>query len=61
MRCEARPYEGSEPYIFVSYAHKDGEKVLPLLDHMQEDGLPYTPGTEYKILIVHSIEFHCRF
>jgi hypothetical protein len=27
----ARAYEGSEPYIFVSYAHRDSEKILPVI------------------------------
>ena len=31
-------YEGNEKYIFVSYAHKDSEIVLPILDTLQEKG-----------------------
>lgn len=31
-------YEGKEPYIFVSYAHKDNEKVLPILSRLVENG-----------------------
>lgn len=27
-----KPYEGPEPYIFVSYARKDADTVFPLLD-----------------------------
>ena len=29
------PYEGSEPYIFVSYSHKDIPQVIPLLNELK--------------------------
>lgn len=32
-------YEGREAYLFVSYAHKDAARVLPLLWRMQRTGL----------------------
>lgn len=32
------PYEGSQPFVFVSYAHKDAPRVLPLLRRMQAEG-----------------------
>ena len=35
-RMEA--YEGSEPYIFISYAHRDADKVWPLLDKLNDSG-----------------------
>jgi len=31
-------YEGAEPYIFVSYAHKNSDDVLRILSAMQENG-----------------------
>ena len=31
-------YKGSEPYIFVSYAHKDGAVVYPLIRELHEQG-----------------------
>ncbi len=31
-------YRGQEPYIFVSYAHKNNDRVLPLLEKMFADG-----------------------
>ncbi|MBR4445258.1 MAG: leucine-rich repeat domain-containing protein [Solobacterium sp.] len=34
----AVPYEGSEPYIFVSYSHKDTDRVLPVICAMKEAG-----------------------
>ena len=31
-------YNGNEPYIFVSYSHKDNATVLPIVTKMQADG-----------------------
>ena len=33
-----RPYEGDEDYIFVSYAHKDSDFVLPIIDNLHDLG-----------------------
>lgn len=47
------PYKGNEPYIFISYAHKDGDTVLPIVQQMQQDGFRVwydegiDPGTEW--------------
>lgn len=30
-----RPYDGTKPYIFVSYAHKDSEKVLDIINGLR--------------------------
>ena len=32
------PYDHQEDYIFVSYAHKDSEDVVPILERMNEEG-----------------------
>ncbi len=32
------PYQGNEKYIFVSYAHRDGEQVLPMIETLQIAG-----------------------
>ena len=32
------PYEGREPYIFISYARKDLERVRPLLEALSDGG-----------------------
>lgn len=32
------PYEKDEGYIFVSYAHKDSQYVVPVLERMNEEG-----------------------
>ena len=53
MRCNATPYEGSEPYIFISYCHQDKERVYPYLEMMANDGYRIwydegiTPGEEW--------------
>ncbi len=41
-------YEGSEPYIFVSYAHKNSDQVLPVISTLQEQGFRvwYDAGIE---------------
>lgn len=41
-------YEGSEPFIFVSYSHKDSTRVLPLIKGLRERGfrLWYDEGIE---------------
>ena len=45
-----RPYEGNDPYIFVTYARKDTDTVLPFLEAMDkagyriwyDEGIPWT-------------------
>ena len=41
-------YEGDEKYIFISYAHKDSARVLPLVDALQANGFRvwYDSGIE---------------
>lgn len=31
-------YKGTDPYIFISYAHKDSDTVLPIISRLQKDG-----------------------
>lgn len=38
MFCRAIPYEGNEPYIFVSYCHADKAVIYPLIEQMSLDG-----------------------
>lgn len=52
-KCTFKPYEGKQPYIFVSYAHKDAAKVYPILEALNnrgfriwyDDGI--APGSEW--------------
>ena len=30
-------YKGQQPYIFISYAHKDSEIVLPIIARLQKE------------------------
>jgi hypothetical protein len=41
-------YAGSEPFVFVSYAHKDRERVYPIIKHLheQEINIWYDEGIE---------------
>lgn len=41
-------YKGNEPYLFISYAHKDSARVLPLIQGLRNRGfrLWYDVGTE---------------
>lgn len=34
----AKVYEGRDPYIFISYAHKDSDRVLPVIEFLQKEG-----------------------
>lgn len=53
MSHQVEAYEGKEPYIFISYAHKDTDTVLPILAHLRaqgyrlwyDDGI--APGSEW--------------
>ena len=48
-----KPYEGKENYIFVSYSHRDSERVFPLLRTLSDQGYRIwydegiDPGTEW--------------
>ena len=41
-------YTGTNPYIFISYAHEDIEQVLPIIKHMVND--------EYRLWFDEKIE-----
>lgn len=55
-------YEGSEPYIFISYAHKDTDRVLPILDKLSKKGFRIwydagiEAGTEWPDYIAEHLE-----
>ena len=48
-----RPYKGSEKYIFISYAHRDGKLVHSILERLQSEGYRFwfdegiDPGNEW--------------
>ena len=53
------PYKGRKPYIFISYAHADSERVWPILNRLAADGFRFwydegiDPGTEWADDIQH--------
>ena len=66
MNTLQKPYEGSEKYIFISYAHKDMDIVLPIIERFQDDGFRVwydegiDPGTEWaKIIADHLDNCEC--
>ena len=64
LRCNFTPYEGKKRYIFVSYSHKDSEKVIPIMEYIAKKGyrLWYdeglTPSSEWTEDIEQHIK-HC--
>ncbi|MBR3039303.1 MAG: TIR domain-containing protein [Lachnospiraceae bacterium] len=52
-----KPYEGKEKYIFVSYSHKDIDRVIPIVNRLMMDGFRVwyddgiSPGTEWPEVI----------
>ncbi len=50
-------YKGDEPYIFISYAHKDTDVVLPIIERLQKDGYRVwydegiAPGSNWDVYI----------
>ena len=49
----AKAYNGDKPYIFISYAHKNGNSVFPIIERLQSQGYRVwydegiDPGTEW--------------
>ena len=60
-------YEGDEKYIFVSYAHKDSERVLPALTMLQKEGFRVwfdtgiEAGYEWAEYIANHLDKSCCF
>ena len=60
------PYEGTEPYVFVSYAHKDADMVYPVIGKLHGMGyrLWYDEGIEvgdkwFKVVCDHLRQSAC--
>ena len=57
-----KPYEGTEPYIFISYAHRDYERLVPILRELEKRGYRFwydegiDPGTEWPESIANHLE-----
>lgn len=60
-RCSAKPYEGSDKYIFISYCHKDRQYVFPIIEQLARDGYRVwydegiDPGSEWPEIIAHHL------
>ncbi|MCR5005285.1 MAG: TIR domain-containing protein [Clostridiales bacterium] len=54
-------YNGTEPFIFVSYAHRNSDKVVPIIAKIQADGYRVwfdegiDPGTEWDTNIANHV------
>lgn len=61
-KCRATPYEGSEPFIFFSYCHKDSAVVYPLIEALTRMGYRIwfdsgiTIGDEWPEVIADKLE-----
>ena len=58
-------YKGDQPYIFISYAHKDSEIVLPIISRLQEDGYRVwyegiVPGSNWDEYISMHLDGSCN-
>ena len=57
-----RPYDGKEGYLFISYSHKDMDRVMPIVSRIHELGYNVwydegiDPGTEWADTIALHIE-----
>lgn len=53
MGANPKTYEGKEPYIFISYSHKESDIIIPIIERLQADGYRVwyddgiIPGTEW--------------
>lgn len=60
MICRAIPYEGKEPYLFLSYCHQDRDALYPLFAQLASEGcrLWYDDGNHPGEDWVENIEDH---
>ncbi len=56
-----KAYDGNEPYIFISYAHKDEDLVFPIIEKLNDSGYRVwyddgiDPGTEWDTTIARRV------
>ena len=64
-RANFMPYEGQDPFIFISYAHKNSDRVIPILEKLHEAGYRVwyddgiAPGSEWPEYIAEHLN-GCR-
>ncbi len=62
LKDQPTAYKGSDPYIFVSYAHHDAEAVLPIINRFQQAGVNVwfdegiNPGARWREELAAAIE-----
>lgn len=60
-------YSGDAPYVFVSYAHHDAERVYPELTWLREQGINIwydegiTPGSRWSDALANALERAAHF
>ncbi len=60
--AKIKPYSGKEPYIFISYAHKNNDLVMPVIERLVADGYRVwydegiVPGSEWDEFIAAHLE-----
>ena len=60
-RIPFEAYKGNDPYIFISYAHKDSNKVFPIISEFHKAGFPIwydegiDPGNEWPEEIANAL------
>ena len=61
-KCDVNPYEGDQPYLFISYSHKDEESAFSLIEYLQSMGIRLwydkgiEAGTEWPEVIANHLE-----
>lgn len=62
QRFNFAPYEGSDKYIFVSYAHANSHLISDIVERLNSSGyhIWYDSGIEYGEKWIRSIEEHLR-
>lgn len=60
LECNFKPYEGTEPYIFLSYSHRDAPRIAPVLEAMNLAGyrIWYDEGIKAGSVWTDSIASH---
>lgn len=59
-------YKGDKPYLFISYAHKDAETVLPVITRLQQEGFRVwydegiAPGSNWDVYISEHLNRSCN-
>ena len=62
MQDNINLYEGEESYIFVSYCHKDKERVMPVIELLMQKGYRVWydqgihPGTEWPEIVAQRLQ-----